>query len=340
MAPGSQSTQSGQSTQRTRSTQRSRRPQRLAGNAAVMLACAVTAAMSTAPSAVSAPSAASARATQEFRSRVDLVNVGVTVTDRKGTLATDLTADDFEIFEDGKKQAIQYFASGEQSESAPPMHLGLMLDVSGSMDEDIGFTRTAAVKFLNTLTDAVDITVVDFDTEVRLARYSQNEFARLVERIRRTKVAGMTALYDAIGLYLDGASGQDGRKIMLIYTDGGDTRSAIPLHELMDLLKASDVTVYPIGALEHQLSSVRSQQRMVLQGMADATGGQAFFPTDVKQLDDVYEKVVAQIRAQYTLGYLSTNDKMDGHWRKVEVRTSRKDLRTRARKGYYAVKRP
>src|SRR6185295_3988483 len=187
MAPGSQSTQSGQSTQRTRSTQRSRKPQRLAGNAAVMLACAVTAAMSTAPSAVSA------RATQEFRSRVDLVNVGVTVTDRKGTLATDLTADDFEIFEDGKKQAIQYFASGEQSESAPPMHLGLMLDVSGSMDEDIGFTRTAAVKFLNTLTDAVDITVVDFDTEVRLARYSQNEFARLVERIRRTKVAGMTA---------------------------------------------------------------------------------------------------------------------------------------------------
>jgi Ca-activated chloride channel family protein len=272
-----------------------------------------------------------------FSSRVDLVNVGVTITDRKGNLVTDLTADDFEIFEDGRKQSVSYFATGEQSESAPAMHLGLMLDVSGSMGEDMAFIRTAAVRFLNTLTDAVDITVVDFDTEVRLARYSQNEFARLIERIRRTKADGLTALYDAMGLYLDGASGQDGRKIMLIYTDGGDTRSAIGLHELMDLLKASDVTVYPIGALEHQASSVRSQQRMVLQSMADATGGQAFFPTQVKELDGVYEKVVAQIRAQYTLGYLSTNEKTDGTWRKVEVKTTRKDLRVRSRKGYFAV---
>jgi VWFA-related protein len=272
-----------------------------------------------------------------FSARIDLVNVGVTVTDRKGNLVTDLTADDFEILEDGRKQTIQYFASGGEGASAPPMHLGLMLDVSGSMDEDMTFTRTAAVRFLNTLTDAVDITVVDFDTEVRLARYSQNEFARLIERIRRTKATGMTALYDAIGLYLDGASGQDGRKIMLIYTDGGDTRSAISLHELMELLKASDVTVYPIGSLEHQLSSVRNQQRMVLQAMAEATGGQAFFPTDVKQLDGVYEKVVAQIRAQYTLAYLSTNDKMDGSWRKVEIKTARKELRLRSRKGYFAT---
>jgi len=272
-----------------------------------------------------------------FSSRIDLVNIGVTVTDRKGNLVTDLTADDFAILEDGKTQSIRYFSSGEQSESAPPMHLGLMLDVSGSMGEDMNFTRTAAVRFLNTLTDAVDITVVDFDTEVRLARYSQNEFARLIERIRRTKATGMTALYDAIGLYLDGASGQDGRKIMLIYTDGGDTRSAISLHELMELMKASDVTVYPIGSLENQPASVRSQQRMVLQSMADVTGGQAFFPTHVKELDGVYEKVVAQIRAQYTLGYLSTNDKTDGSWRKVEVKTTRKDLRMRSRKGYFAT---
>ena len=76
---------------------------------------------------------------------------------------------------------------------------------------------------------------------------------------------------------------------------------------------------------------------MVLQSMADATGGQAFFPTHVKELDGVYEKVVAQIRAQYTLGYLSTNEKTDGTWRKVEVKTTRKDLRVRSRKGYFAA---
>jgi Ca-activated chloride channel homolog len=279
-----------------------------------------------------------------FRTGVDLVNIGVTVTDRRGVLTTNLTAEDFEIYEDGKKQTIGFFATGERTGDAamPAMHLGLLLDVSGSMADDIGFTKTAAIKFLNTLTDASDITVLDFDTEVRAARYSQNEFARLVERIRLQKARGFTALYDAIGVYLHGAGEQDGRKIMLLYTDGGDTRSALSFVELVDLLKASDVTVYPIGALEHQSASTRSEQRMLLQRIAEITGGQAFFPGSVKEVDGVYEKVVAEIRAQYTLGYLSTNNRTDGTWRKVDVKVVRsgaKDLRVRARKGYFAPHR-
>jgi VWFA-related protein len=271
-----------------------------------------------------------------FRAGVDLVNLGVTVADKKGTLITDLTANDFEIYEDGKKQTLRYFAGGDAANAGPPMHLGLLIDVSESMGEDMSFTKTAAVKFLNTLTDAVDVTVVDFDTEVRTARFSQAEFARLIERIRQKKASGNTALYDAIGVYLDGAGGQDGRKVMFLYTDGGDTRSSIPLHELMDLLKASDVTVYAIGELEHQSSSTKVQQRMIIQQIADVTGGQAFFPAAVKDLDGVYEKVVAQIRAQYTVGYLSTNEKTDGGWRKVDVKVTRKDLRVRSRRGYFA----
>jgi Ca-activated chloride channel family protein len=219
------------------------------------------------------------------------------------------------------------------------MHLGLLLDVSESMGEDIRFTRTAAIKFLNTLVDAVDITVVDFDTEVRAARYGQNEFARLIERIRLQKTNGMTALYDAIGVYLDGASGQDGRKIMLLYTDGGDTGSSLRLGELIDLLKASDVTVYAIGELEHQSSFARDRARAILQSISETTGGQAFFPSSVKDLDQMYSKVLAEIRAQYMMGYLSTNDRADGAWRKVELRITRKDgrdLRIRSRKGYFA----
>jgi Ca-activated chloride channel homolog len=271
-----------------------------------------------------------------FRGGVDLVNLGVTVTDKKGNLVTGLTADDFEIFEDGKKQVVRHVAAGLAD--GPAMHLGLLLDVSESMGEDMSFSKTASIRFLNTLTDAVDITVVDFDTEVRTARYSQREFARLIERIRQKKAAGFTALYDAIGTYLDGAAAQDGRKIMLVYTDGGDTRSSISFPELMDLLKASDVTVYPIGELEHQSPWTKNAQRMLLLQMAEATGGEAFFPTAVKELDAVYEKVVAQIRAQYTLGYLSANEKTDGAWRKVEVKVIHKDgrdLRVRARKGYF-----
>ena len=273
-----------------------------------------------------------------FRARVDLVNLGVTVTDRRGSLVTDLTPDDLEIYEDGKKQTIRYFTAG--AGPGPALHLGLMLDVSESMGEDMSFTKTASIRFLNTLVDAVDVTVVDFDTEVRAARYSQSEFARLIERIRQKKAGGSTALYDAIGVYLDGAGAQDGRKIVLVYTDGGDTRSSISLPELMDLLKASDVTMYAIGELEHQFSSTKNQQRMILQRIAEVTGGQAFFPTAVKELDSVYEKVVAQIRAQYTLAYVSANEKADGAWRRVEVKAVRKDLRVRSRRGYFGPYKP
>jgi Ca-activated chloride channel family protein len=276
-----------------------------------------------------------------FRTGVDPVNLGVTVTDRKGNLVTDLTADEFEVLEDGKKQTVTYFAKGDGAAGqGPDMHLGLLLDVSESMGDDLAFTKTAAVKFLNTLTDAVDVTVVDFDTEVRVSRYAQREFARLIERIRLQKARGDTALYDAIGVYLQDAAGESGRKIMLLYTDGGDTRSALRYRELLDLLKASDVTVYAIGELDHQSSSGRLEQRLVLQQIADATGGQAFFPTSARELDALYATVLAQIRAQYTLGYQSTNDRADGTWRKVEIRVSRnasKDFRPRARQGYYAL---
>ena len=276
-----------------------------------------------------------------FRSGVDLVHMGVTVTGPKTSLITDLKEEDFEIFEDGRKQTIRYFATGAPSDtSQPELHLGLLLDVSRSMADDIAFTRTAAIRFLNTLTDAVDITLVDFDSQVRVARYEQANFARLVERIRQQKLADYTAMYDAIGVYLDGASEQEGRKIVLLYTDGGDTRSSLRLPDLMNLLKASDVTIYAIGAFTNQSPRMMSEQRVILQRITEATGGQAYFPQSVKELDKVYAQVVAEIRAQYTIGYQSTNAKTDGAWRKVEVKVVRKDgrdLRVRARKGYFGI---
>jgi Ca-activated chloride channel family protein len=273
-----------------------------------------------------------------FRSAIDLINLAVTVTDRRGNLVTDLEAADFELFEDGHKQTLTYFAAGSGDGPQPPLHLGVLLDVSGSMEDDVAFTKTAAIKFLNRFTDAVDVTVIDFDTEVRVARYGQDDFARLIERIRGPKVSGDTAIYDAIGLYLDGAAEQDGRKIMLLSTDGSDTRSSLPFGDLRDLLKASDVTVYIIGMLEHQPASAQQQARMTMAAIADTTGGQVLYPSSGKELDAMYDRVLAQIRAQYTLGYTSTNTKTDGAWRKVEVKPRKDDrgLRVRARAGYYA----
>ena len=277
-----------------------------------------------------------------FRAGIDLVQVGVTVTDRNGDFITDLTLEDFEIVEEGQKQTVTYFAPGDQSAAGPPLHVGLLFDTSGSMDEDIKLSRSAAVRFLNTLSEAVDMTLVDFDTEVRVATYGQLDFPRMVERIRGREPGGWTALYDALGVYLDGAAENDGRTILLLYTDGGDTRSAIALGDLMTLVRASDVTIHTIGFMEHQRASTRLIQRMRLAEIAETTGGQAFFPSAMKDIEEAYEKVVAQIRAQYSLGYISTDTAQDGSWRDIEIKLTRpdlKDARVQSRKGYFALYR-
>lgn len=288
-------------------------------------------------SAALALAAGLAAAQPTFRAGVELVTFGVTVVDKKGNLVTDLGVDDFEVIEDGKRQSPSYFIRGDADggEEGAAKHLGLMLDTSGSMQEDLKLARSAAVKFLNLIPEAEDITLVDFDEEVRATRYPQRDFARLVERIRRRKPDGMTALYDALGVYLDGADQQSGRQILVLYTDGGDTRSAISYSDALTLLKASDVTVYTVGLTEHT-GSYRNELRMRLQQMAETTGGQAFFPSRLEDLDESYKKVVAEINAQYHLGYLSTNQTRDGAWRKVEVKVKRPDLKIRSRKGYFA----
>ena len=275
--------------------------------------------------------------TPTFRTGIDLATFGVTVVDKKGEYLTELNAEDFEIVEDGQKQTLKYFARGTDLESGPEMHVGLLFDTSGSMSEDIKLSRSAAVKFLNTLSEAKDMTLVDFDTEVRVAKYGQKDFPRMVERIRGRAPDGNTALYDAMGVYLDGASEDEGRKILVVYTDGGDTQSTIGFGDVMTLLRASDATVYPVGFLEHSRGHI--EERAHLMQIAEATGGQAFFPTTMKDIEAAYDKVVAQIRAQYSLAYTSTNTKQDGAWRKVEIKVSRPDLKGTkllARRGYFA----
>jgi VWFA-related protein len=277
-----------------------------------------------------------------FRAGVDLVHFGVVVTDKSGAPILGLNAQDFELLEEGKAQTIKFFAGGHP-ESAPPLHLGFMIDNSGSMIQDIRDVRTAAIKFLNTVENVIDVTLTDFDTEVRVARFGLDDFPRLIERIRSRQPDGYTALYDALGVYLNGASAQTGDKILVLYTDGGDTRSAISQGELLDLLKVSDVTVYSIGYLQHQ-GSGRHDQRQILTRFALATGGQAFFPTSLKDLEPMYDKILREISGRYSLGYTSSNEKMDGSWRDVKIRLVNKpelkDARLRTRPGYYAAYRP
>jgi Ca-activated chloride channel homolog len=279
-----------------------------------------------------------AAAQRTFRTEVNLVHFSVVVTDKSGSPITGLAPDDFEIIEAGKPQVIKFFAAGNPEE-APALHIGFLLDTSGSMGEDIKNVRTAAIKFLNTMDHAVDITLVDFDTEVRIARYPESAYARLVERIRSRKPDGYTALYDALGVYLNSASVQDGQKVLIMYTDGGDTRSALDHGAVLDLLRASDVTVYVVGYLEHQSQSSRTAQRQQLERFAAMTGGQALFPTSIKEVEKMYEKIEREIGARYSVAYISTDVRENGAWREVDIRLKRPDLkgvRLRTRDGYFA----
>jgi Ca-activated chloride channel family protein len=276
-----------------------------------------------------------------FREHIDFVNVGVTVAGKKRQLVTDLSANDFALYEDGTPQQIVAFASS--AEPGPPLHVGVLLDVSESQQLDLGFTQTAVIKFLSSMPDAADMTFIDFGSHVRGARYTQADLPRLLERVRHLRTDGYTALYDAIGLYLDGAAEQDGRKVMVLYTDGGDTTSRLSHSKHIKRVNASDVTVNANGPLENQPQSVPFMQRALLAEIAEATGGTAFFTSRVRDLDRIYEQVLGEVRAQYTIGYVSTNEKTDGAWRKINIKITRPDaksLRVRARKGYYAPSRP
>jgi VWFA-related protein len=106
--------------------------------------------------------------------------------------------------------------------------------------------------------------------------------------------------------------------------------------EAQELLKASDITLYAIGFLSHLSQSLQMDQRLKLRSLAELTGGLAFFPTVIKDLDATYEKIAAEIRGQFTLGYVSTNTKLDGSWRKVDIRVTRPGVKVRARQGYFA----
>ena len=280
---------------------------------------------------------------QRFKAGVDLVHFSVIVADKQGSPITGLKAEDFELVEEGKPQSITYFsegdADGERLSEMLPLRLGLALDTSGSMDRDISDVRTGAIKFLLANESAVDFTLVDFDTEVRVTRYGPDETERLIERIRRRKPDGWTALYDAVGVYLHSVGTVDGQKILLVYTDGGDTRSELTFADLLDLLKSADVTMYAIGYLENQPGSARSMQQSQLQRMSSITGGQAFFPSSVKELEKIYERIQREIAARYSLGYISSDTRKDGEWRKVEIKLKRQDLKgakLRTRAGYFA----
>jgi Ca-activated chloride channel family protein len=281
--------------------------------------------------------ALSARAQFSYKTGIDVAGFTVTVVNRAGDNVEGLKADDFEVREDGVPQSVTYFTTGA-GESAVPLHIGLLFDTSQSMDRDLAFSRNAAIKFLKTFSKAVDFTLVEFSDDVRAARFAQAEFPRLVERIRSGKAKGRTSLYDAVTVYLSSAFDQTGRKVLVIFTDGDDTSSSRRWDDTLRLLRASDVTIYPMGFLSN-----RGSGRLLLQSklmeIARLTGGRAVFPSSMKELDPMYAAIAAEIHGQYVLGYVPTNVARDGKWRKVEIKLKNppaERTQVRTREGYFA----
>ena len=279
-------------------------------------------------------------AQQVFRTATDVVTLPVTVTGRGDTLVDGLQRDQFEVLEDGKPQSLTFFAAGPAPEI--PLHLGLLLDTSGSMQKDLAGAATAAVRFVNTLDEVRDVTFVDFADQVRVSRLSPDSFPHLFERIRGNTADGYTALYDAVATYLASAEDQDGQKVLLLYTDGADSRSETTFGELVEMLRLSQVMVYVIGYLENQSSTERALQQMRMNDVAKQTGGHAFYPMGKEDIDRIYARIRDELGSRYTLGYVSSNPKADGTFRKVQVKVKAPDVRglkVRTRPGYFAPNR-
>jgi Ca-activated chloride channel family protein len=273
---------------------------------------------------------------QQFRAGVDLVRLPVVVSGREGLLVRGLTAGAFEVREDGVPQTIVAFAEGAPGE-AVPLHLGLMLDTSGSMEKDIRDAANGAIQFVTALDEAADVTFVDFDSAIRLGRFEPASYERLFERIRKPKADGMTALYDAVASYVRSTTGRGGQHVLLLYTDGIDSVSRINYPDLLTLLRTDSVILYALGYLENATGHERAVGQMRLTSLARETGGDAFFPATVRDLTKAYARILDELGSRYTLGYIPTNQKTDGRYRKIDVRLSSPEQRSakvRTRPGY------
>jgi VWFA-related protein len=267
-----------------------------------------------------------------------MVNVTVTVRDAQGKLVTDLQPEDFIVKEDGRPQAVEVFARAHEpgQDEVLTLDLGMLLDTSTSMLEQLKLSQEAATRFLESVPRARELITIFFDHEIRVSKYDSENQQGLYERIHAAKGGGDTALYDAVAVYLSRVQGQSGRKVLVMFTDGEDSRSELMLTELIQLLRSSRVTVYPICFPSFSPGSARAvKSRAVLQQFADMTGGAIFNPSQSRELAAIYQKILDELGAQYVLGYVSDNPKADGKLRRLVVDLpNRKDLKVRHRTSY------
>ena len=255
---------------------------------------------------------------------VDLVMVNATVTDSDNRLVTDLKADNFQLFESKIEQKIRYFSS-----EVAPVSIGIVFDMSHSMEKKLSFARDAAVKFLMTGTPEDEYFLVEFASRAKVAEGFTTDINRLRDRLAFTPAQGATALYDAVYLGLSQLKrGQHPKKALLLITDGEDNHSRYSRGDIREVVGEADAQIYVID-LGHAL----------VEDLADMTGGHSY-RASVNDLEETCEKIALEIKSQYVIGYESTNTNKDGQFRKVRVHVippaGMGKVHVRNREGYYA----
>lgn len=276
---------------------------------------------------------------QTFRVSVDLVNILCSVFDKKtNSFITNLTQEDFMVYENGEKQEISNFSR----ESDLPLTIAMLIDTSRSVGPKLRFEQEAAISFFQSIMTAKDrAMLVRFDSDVDMLQDFTNDPNKMAYQIRKLKAAGGTALYDAIYRVCDEKLIREtGRKAIVIISDGEDESSEMTLHQATEMAVRAEALIFPISVSKGGFFGVggREEANTTLKDMAVETGGRTFFPFKVEDLEDAFHQINQELRSQYSIGYSSTNAVRDGSYRKVSIKIPEKGLRINYRRGYYAPK--
>jgi VWFA-related protein len=269
-----------------------------------------------------------------FKKEVDEVTLHATVVDASNHIVTSLAKNDFTVLEDGKPQKITSFRSEDI-----PVALGIVIDNSGSMRDKRPAVNAAAVNLVRSSNPQDQVFIVNFNEEYFLDQDYTGSVPKLKDALERIESRGGTALYDAVVASSDHLkkSGALEKKVLLVVTDGEDNASRESLEQALRRLEEQNgPTVYTIGLLADEHSK---RARRALREMAEDTGGVAFFPKDLSEVEAITQQIAHDIRNQYTIQYKPSTPQSAGGYRTVKVEAQAKGykkLQVRTRSGYYA----
>ena len=280
---------------------------------------------------------------QGIKVNVEMTLVNLTVTDPLDRLVTGLEKEHFRVFEDGVEQEVVTLSSEDV-----PVSIGLVFDMSGSMSDKVEKAREAAVQFMRTANPQDQFFLVSFNDRAELTSGFTTSVDELQNRMMFTASRGRTALLDAIYLGLSQMRGaHNGKRALLIISDGGDNHSRYNESDVKNYLKEADCQLYAIGIFDP--IGIRSRTPEELEGpsllteVTEMTGGRVFPVGNLGELPDIAAKIGMELRNQYVLGYKSSNRQHNGSWRKIKVKLrppkGLPPLNVYAKTGYYAPNR-